>query len=217
MARELRPMKAIHGSLALLTTIFLQPVQAFQRYVGDPTNPIVRNISYTCGANNQTNFENGLCPALLRCVLDELPSDIAAGFQSGGNIASLVPTILTLIGAGPMELVQLALLSPHRALATCCFSISLPSGLFRQLRPNGQGFSEKIESAPREREWRFTVPTPELGKRKFAWRNAIFRVLIDVCILVLAGFMLWFNWQVNTRTMVTWRCEYGWLLFTWYV
>lgn len=217
MARGLHLANAIHTSLACLSAIFLQPVQAFQRYISDPTDAVVRDISDACGANNQSNFASGNCPSLLRCVLDEIPSDIAAGFQSGGNIASLVPTILALIGAGPMELVQLALLSPHRALATCCFSISLPASLFRQLRPIGHGFSEKLDKAPRVREWQFRIPTPKPGSRKFAWRNAIIRILIDICILALAGLMLWFNWQINTRTMVTWRCEYGWLLFAWYV
>ena len=217
MARGARIKNVNHVPFACLTALFLQPVQAFHRYIGDPTNNLVRNISNACGADNQSNFDAGNCPVLLGCVIDGMPSDVAAGFQSGGNIASLVPTILTLIGAGPMELVQLALLSPHRALATCCFSIGLPAGLFRQLRPIGQGFSEKIDEAPREREWQFSIPTPEPGTRKFAWRNAIIRILIDACILILAGVMLWFNWRINTMTMVTWRCEYGWLLFAWYV
>lgn len=217
--RTPRLTTSIFSPLVLLTTtLLLGPVQALQRYIGDPSDDITRNISTTCGASNPTNFAAGKCPALLRCVLDALPSDLTAGFQSGGNIASLVPTILALIGAGPLELVQLALLSPHRALATCCFSIGLPSnGLFRQLKAIGHGFSEKIEKEPRTRRWHFTLPAPRRNKARFGVRNAVVRALVDVIVVVLASVMLWYNWQVNTRTMVTWRCEYGWLLFAWYV
>jgi len=46
-------------------------------------------------------------------------------------------------------------------------------------------------------------------------RTAVFRIALDVLILCLAALMLWRNWRVGTMTMVTWRCEYRWLLFFW--
>jgi len=211
-------MNAIHVTLTCVAAFFLQPVQAYRRYIGDPSDHITRNQASNCSADDQSQFDAGKCAALLRCVLAGLPEDIKAGFQSGGNIVSLIPTILALIGAGPMEIVQLALLSPHRALVTCCFGIGLPSsGLFRQLRPTGQGFSEQIEEAPRTREWHFKLPLPEPNSKRFASRNAVIRISIDIIIVALAAVMLWLNWQVNSRVMITWRCEYGWLLFVWYV
>lgn len=47
---------------------------------------------------NPLGFEFGQCPALIGCVLSNLPPDVSAGMQSGTNIASLVPTILALVG-----------------------------------------------------------------------------------------------------------------------
>ena len=105
-----------HGLLLLASLATTS--RAMTRYVGDPTDGSTQNISHYCGGFDQVNFTTGRCPVLMRCVLDLLPSDTTAGFQSGGTIAGLVPTILALIAASPLELVQLALLSPHRALAT---------------------------------------------------------------------------------------------------
>lgn len=194
---------------------FVRPVSALTRYVGEPSDPIMDPISQQCGGHNQTNFNGGLCPVLLRCVLDKLPSDISAGMQSGSNIASLVPTITALIGAPPLDLVQMAIVSPHRALATCCFSIGLPSGLFRQLKPLLPRLGDRIDHEPRIREWVLYLPTSSSGKWQYGWRNTLIRLLVDVGMLGLAAVMLWYSWKINGEIMVTWRCEYGLLLFMW--
>ena len=175
----------------------------------------MKSISAQCDGSNQTNFQGAYCAHLLRCVLDNLPSDLSAGMQSGGNVASLIPTILALIGAPPLDLVQLAMLSPHRALATCCFSIGLPSGLFRQLRPLTNGLAEKIAEEPKVREWVFQVPHSVASKSRAGWRNGVVRAAVDAVIIGLASVMLWYNWKISTQIMITWRCEYGWLLFSW--
>jgi len=189
--------------------------KAFTRYIGQPTDPNMRAVSDYCHGWNQTNFKAGLCPALLRCVLDNVASDISAGMQSGGNIASLVPTITALLGAPPLDLVQMAIVSPHRALATCCFSIGLPSGLFRQLKPLLPRLGDRIEHEAKLREWVFQLPTSSSDKWQYGWRNTLIRSFVDAIILLLAALMLWYSWTVNIKIMITWRCEYGLLLFLW--
>lgn len=141
---------------------------------------------------------------------DVLPGATSAGFGSGTNIASLVPTATALVGAPPLDIIQLALTSPHRALATCLFGVGLPSGLFRQLRAPGPSLSD-ANSVGTVREWRIKVPKScVLGAKGIAWQ-----VGADVVIGGLAGVMLWRNLVVGFETVVTWRCEYGWLLFCW--
>jgi hypothetical protein len=135
---------------------------AMTRYIGDPADNRTAEVSQECGGSDQVNFAAGRCDNLMRCVLDFLPSDAAAGFQSGGKIAGLVPTLLVLIAASPLELVQLALLSPHRALATVCFGIGLPSGLFRQLRDSSTSLTNTKPDDPKTREWGFCLPASEV-------------------------------------------------------
>lgn len=109
----------LHGLLLLAD--FTTTSRAMTRYIGDPTDGSTQSISQHCGGFDQIDSTTFRCLGLMHCVLDSLPSDTAAGFQSRGTVAGLVPTILALIAASPLEPVQLALLSPHRALATVCF------------------------------------------------------------------------------------------------
>lgn len=203
------------AKLVCVLSVLAVPVYAITRSAGEPNDPNMVPASRACGGMNQIMYTAAYCPALIRCVMDRLPSDITSGMSSGSNIASLIPTIAALIGAPPMELVQMGLFSPHRALATCCFSIGLPSGLFRQLRPLLPSLGDKLDRKPNMREWIWQLPMASSERWQYSWRNVLIRVMTDVIILGLAGVMLWYTWRINTETMVTWRCEYSVLLFLW--
>jgi hypothetical protein len=199
------PQNGLFKFLLLLGALAITS-QAMTRYIGDPDDGRTQNISQHCGGFDQMNFATGRCPALMSCVLDDLPSDTAAGFQSGGAIAALLPTTLALIAAPPLETVKYALLSPHRAIATACFGIGLPSGLFRQLQ---------ARSTSRTREWKFSFPPK---RTTTGWRNprdAGMTLIADALVIGLTAVAIWFNYRVSSRVMITWRCEYGWLVFMW--
>ena len=199
----------VYTSLLVLAALATTS-HAMTRYIGDPTDHRTQNVSQQCGGFDQANFTAGRCPDLMRCVLDNLPSDITAGFQSGGTIAGLVPTILALIAAPPLELVQLALLSPHRALLTVCFGIGLPSGLFRQLRAAGTSLMDTQPDTSKVRELHLVLPSKDSR-----WRGARYTLVVDALILALTIVAIWFNYRVSSRVMITWRCEYGFLVFMW--
>ncbi len=123
-------------------------------------------------------------------------------------------TVAGLSGAGPNELVRLAFLSPLRALATCIFGIGLPSNLFSQLQrqpqsSGGEKFAFPVSVNRGVLLFAFPISAP---RRR---RTAALRIVLDLVIVAIAGVMLWRNWRVGTMVMVTWRCEYRWLLFFW--
>jgi hypothetical protein len=199
----------------LLLSALVTTSQAMTRYVGDPGDNVTQAISRYCGGSDQINFTAARCPTLMRCVLDNLPSDTAADNQSGNAIAALLPTILALIAASPLELVQLAFLSPHRALATACFGIGLPAGLFRQLRATNTSLTDSKPNEPQTREWTFHLPTMRTTTSRKGWKDPLLTISIDFLILALSAVAIWFNYRVSSRVMVTWRCEFGWLVFIW--
>ncbi|KAJ6530560.1 hypothetical protein B0H19DRAFT_1273570 [Mycena capillaripes] len=149
-------------------------------------------------------------------IYDGLDSTSQAGLSAGTTIVCLLPTILALVGAGPIELIQLAFASPIQAIATCMFSVGLPSGLFRQLRtgstahPSGGHSDMSATEDPCVRKWQIYIARPLASKRDIARR-----ILADSIIVTLAGVMLWRNWAIGLVTMITFRCEYSWLLFCW--
>jgi hypothetical protein len=230
--------------LFLAIISFVVPVQAIRRTVGPQDDHRFVNASRICHGDDPSVFEFRNCSILINCVYENFSESFKAGLSSATSIAALLPTILALIGkpshsscqplsllrhcakatciilpsliflgSPPLELVQLALISPHRALATCCFTIGLPSGLFRQLRPLHTQLSQPNPREPRMREW--TIPLPSISERK--WHNITVKLCMDILIMSLASIMLWRNWVVSSFTMVSWRCDYSWLLFAWYV
>ena len=113
-------------------------------------------------------------------------------------------------------------MSPVRALATCVFAIGLPQSLFRQLGLHQSRLSDVLPREPRVREWRVSVPrSPGASPRqKWKWavtsrRRALKAAAVDAAVLALAGVMLWQNVALGRQSMVTWRCEYSWLLLCW--
>ncbi|MCJ1249325.1 hypothetical protein MMC30_006548 [Trapelia coarctata] len=190
-------------------------VYAIPRSIGLLSDSRVQAAVQECydqaNSTNPVGFDFGQCPALVGCVLSTLPPDVSAGMQSGTNIASLVPTILALIGAAPLDLVQLAFVSPLRAIATCVFGVGLPVGLFRQFQTHLPHLADKKPDEPTSREWIIPVPKPN--------KSGAFRllktILIDATIVALASVMVWRNVALGLQTVVTWRCEYSWLLLCW--
>ena len=85
-----------------VSAFFTVPVCAIHRVIGSSSDNFTQAVIHDCFSQaNSTapeGFKFGECARLIRCVLDGLPSDISAGMQSGANIASLVPTILAIVG-----------------------------------------------------------------------------------------------------------------------
>jgi hypothetical protein len=86
-------------SVSLLLSL---PVRALKRTIGVSSDIRTQETFRNCiqGSNNtyHVDFEYGGCPNLIACMMNNLPADLTAGMQAGGNIASLVPTILALVG-----------------------------------------------------------------------------------------------------------------------
>ncbi|KAL8902934.1 MAG: hypothetical protein Q9171_007561, partial [Xanthocarpia ochracea] len=141
--------------------------------------------SEACDGTNRNNFEFGVCSQLIACIYDHLDEAFKASLSTGTNIASLLPTILVLIG--------------------------LPSGLFRQLRPLSLQHSQPNVLDLRIREW--TVFLPSIGRS--LWQHRVAKLAVDFAIVALLGVMLWRNLEVVSFTMVPWRCEYTYLLLAW--
>lgn len=83
----------------MIVALLLPGAKAIARTVGDASSQKVAAACFAAATPDEpVGFESNSCPRLIRCVSDNLPSDISAGMQSGANIASLVPTILALVG-----------------------------------------------------------------------------------------------------------------------
>ncbi|KAK0447774.1 hypothetical protein EV421DRAFT_1901137 [Armillaria borealis] len=180
-------------------------IHGFQRSVGSQDPQLKSAVDQCFASNSSLSYAAGRCPYLIDCIMDSITNSQSAGLSAGASISALLPTVLALVGAGPIELIETFFSSPLRAVAMCVFGIGLPSGLFRQLPPK----PVQRVAPSRTVTWLIHV------RQRTSLRGVLGRILADLVILTLAGVMLWRTWLVGSITMVTFRCEYSWLLFCW--
>lgn len=86
------------GFISILLPLLVPLATAIKRTAGPPGNRHFIAASQTCNASNSPNFQFGLCSAFITCMYNELSEGFKANISVGTNIASLLPTILLLIG-----------------------------------------------------------------------------------------------------------------------
>jgi hypothetical protein len=106
----------------------------------------------------------------------------------------------------------MALVSPHRAIATAAFSTGVPLRLLEQLSPLRPGFIGRQTET--ERTWLVSLAALT---EKPSRRHLALKLAADAIIVGLAAIMLWRYWVINSGTMIQWKCESPLLVFLWYV
>jgi hypothetical protein len=106
----------------------------------------------------------------------------------------------------------MALVSPHRALATAAFSIGTPLKLLSQLSPLTPGFKPRKTETKRIWSVSFAAMTETASKRHLA-----VKLVADIIIGGVTAIVLWQYWIINGGAMNQWKCESPLLVFLWYV
>jgi hypothetical protein len=112
-----------------------------------------------------------------------------------------------------MEIINLAFASPLQGIVMCVFGIGLPHNLFRQFSSTDhstQNPNTPTSEELRVRQWTIPVPSPQ-------WQgsNQVKAVAIDLAFLVLLSVMIWQTVTLNYSSVVSWRCDYSFLLICW--
>ena len=111
-----RSLFGLFSVRSVLASLFIPPTLGLRRTVGPPNNAHFTSAIKACNGSDPKEFEFGVCSLLISCIYEKLDEALKASLSSGTNIASLLPTILVLIG-------RLSHCSvPYRsfAWATCC-------------------------------------------------------------------------------------------------
>lgn len=112
-----------------------------------------------------------------------------------------------------MEIIKLAFASPLQGIVMCVFGIGLPNNLFRQFSSTDhptQDLNTPTLEELRIRQWTIPVPTPH-------WQG-VFKgkaFAVDLAFLFLLGVMMWQTVTLNYSSVVSWRCDYPFLLICW--
>lgn len=99
LTRMIRYLSRPFSILSLLASSYLiTPALALRRTAGPSDNYRFVRASNSCGVGDPKSFEFGACSILITCVYETLSEAYKANLSTGTNIASLLPTILVLIG-----------------------------------------------------------------------------------------------------------------------
>ena len=206
-----------HGLLVLLflailafifTMQFLSPSPAIiSRYPGGSKNVYVDRLGTDCNATDPDSWGYGACSKLIICIFDGLSDIEKSDTAIGTTILGLLPSIMLNAAAQPQDIVQLALISPLRGIATAAFTVGFSSGVFEKLKP--MGF---ISTKKNPQTWH--IPLAHIG-HEWSWKHVFFKLLADVMIVTSAGIMLWQTWLVNSAVLVQWLCQSPLMIFTW--
>ncbi|KAI1070121.1 hypothetical protein LB507_007941 [Fusarium sp. FIESC RH6] len=189
----------IHGLRPLSSVI--------KRFPGDAHSVTTREKALECHAEDPDSWGYTACSTLMRCILDALDDLGKSDLAIGTTILGLMPSILIIAAAQPVDIVRLALVSPHRALAVSIFGIALSPSLFSRPTPWKSALRDKSETT-----WDIELSRFTKGS---SWMHTTLKVLADLIILSMASVALWQCWVINSATMVQWLCESPLLLFTW--
>ncbi|RBR21402.1 uncharacterized protein FIESC28_04939 [Fusarium coffeatum] len=197
------------GVGAFIGTIHgLRPLsKVIKRFPGDAHSVTTREKALKCHADDPESWGYAACSVLIKCILESLDDLFKSDLAIGTTILGLVPSILIIAAAHPEDIVRLALVSPHRALAVSIFGIALSPSLFSRPTP---WKSELREDS--ERTWDIELSQFTKGP---SWKHVVWKSLADLMILAMASVALWQCWVVNSAAMVQWLCESPLLLFTW--
>ncbi|KAH7189581.1 uncharacterized protein B0J16DRAFT_117308 [Fusarium flagelliforme] len=189
----------IHGLRPLSNVI--------KRFPGDAHSVTTREKALECHADDPESWGYDACSILIRCILESLDDLFKSDLTIGTTILGLVPSILIIAAAQPEDIVRLALVSPHRALAVSIFGISLSPSLYVRATPLKSELREDSK-----RTW--DIELSRFTKRT-SCKHVACKALADLSILAMASVALWQCWIVNSAAMVQWLCESPLLLFTW--
>lgn len=96
----------------------------------------------------------------------------------------------------------------------CVFGIGLPNNLFRQFS-SSTDHSTRHQDTPASEELRvrqWTIPVPARQWQGVIKAKAVF---IDLIFLALLGVMIWQTVSLNYSSVISWRCDYSFLLICW--
>ncbi|KAK0230249.1 hypothetical protein IW262DRAFT_1291406 [Armillaria fumosa] len=114
--------------LLVMVINFAMRVHSFQRPVGSQ-DPQLKFAVECFASNSPLSYAAGRCPDLINCILDSTTSAQSAGLSAGASISALLPTVLALVGASPIEPMEVFFSSPLRAVAMCYAMADLTSRL----------------------------------------------------------------------------------------
>lgn len=178
-------------------------------YLFQSRDVVARSVIEAC--RRQTPDERAHCYIMLRCIMDNIPSDFTARWSAGASIMSFIPTIVGLMSNSINEITSIADESVFLAIALAISSTTTFSSRFgeRPKRP-----SDALFKKPGGRHARIPTALSILedlmaqSQRPCPWwRSSKIRVYVSILIAFLIGALVWYEvYQITRYGVVVFAC-----------
>ena len=130
--------------LLYATTLLIQPCLCYYRFDSRDANFVIE------ACRTQIPDESGQCYFMIRCILDNVPSEINARWSAGASILAFIPTIVALMSNSIQETISIADESVILAVALSLSSITAFNSRF------GDRLERLSDILFKEKEWGHT-------------------------------------------------------------
>lgn len=178
-------------------------------YLFQSRDVVARSVIEAC--RRQTPDERAHCYIMLRCIMDNIPSDFTARWSAGASILSFIPTIVGSMSNSIYEITSIADESVFLAIALATSSTTTFSSRFgeRPKRP-----SDTLFKKPRGRHARIQTALSVLedllaqSRRPCRWwQSSKIQVYVLILIAFFIGALVWYEvYQITRYGVVVFAC-----------
>lgn len=168
-----------------------------------------RSVIEACRA--QFPNEKAQCYEMLRCTMDNIPSDFTARWSAGASILAFVPTIMLLMSNSINEIVSIADESSSLAIALSVTSITAFTSRFGEspIRSSGTFFEEQRGKDTRIQAALSILKDvmPRTQRPLHWWQSGKMHIYALSFIAAILGAGIWYEvYEVTKYGVVTFAC-----------
>ncbi|KAK0515084.1 hypothetical protein JMJ35_002463 [Cladonia borealis] len=189
------------------TTLLIQPCLCYYHF--DSRDGVARSVIEAC--RTQIPDESGQCYFMIRCIIDNIPSEINARWSAGASILAFIPTIVALMSNSIQETISIADESVLLAVALSVSSITAFNSRF------GDRVERLSDILSKEKEWGHTnIHTAlwalenmmaEARKPHPWWQNNNMQIYATSLVALVLGAGVWYEvYEITRYGIIVFAC-----------
>lgn len=195
--------------LLLCLVVFLGGAPSLSYRIFNSRDPVGRAVIEACRA--QLPNERAECYKILRCIMDDIPSDFTARWSAGASILAFIPTIVGLMSNSINEVTSIADESGFLAIALSITSITAFISRFGDgpIRSSGTFFEEQRGKDARIQAALSILKdvVPQNQETRRWWQSSKMKICALGLIAAVLGAGIWYEvYEVAKYGIVTFAC-----------
>lgn len=193
--------------------IFFLSTPCLAYHLFNSRDPVVRPIIEQCRADMPNEAERSACYGILRCILNEVPSDYTARWSAGASILAFIPTIVALMSNSITEISSTADESTTLAVILSLSSVTAFTSRFGDMptRSSNTFFQDHSQAVTHlQNAWSnihsWMIETERRGSSRW-WQGRTIPYSTFCLVLLVLSAGIWYEvYEISTFGIVVNAC-----------